>query len=241
MTQKSRISAENLLRKAIDDWPEFEDPNEPVSGSDAVEWLGQFLKQAEGALKNSPPAPQIHLDISTAHLPSETRENLEEIAAKKLRGDGPALPFSLSAYEYGFFLTVPPLASVIEKADHIREECGPAVLNLLIHADHVGARVIQLDADGDIAEGLAIYEDNEKCLISDDLAANIAIADDMGFEINEDLDQPGYFYVTDPVGSSGDSSFTTYAEAIEDVLRQMPLFASDFAIKTGIPCGDISQ
>lgn len=38
------------LRKAIDDWPTWDDQDEPVNGGDLVEWFGNWRKSALAAI-----------------------------------------------------------------------------------------------------------------------------------------------------------------------------------------------
>lgn len=45
-------TAEVLLQRAIDDWPEF-DTDEPVDGADLVEWFAEWREQAKKVLEET--------------------------------------------------------------------------------------------------------------------------------------------------------------------------------------------
>ncbi len=41
----------DLLVEAVDAWPEFDDPDEPVNGGDLVEWFGEWRKRAKKVIR----------------------------------------------------------------------------------------------------------------------------------------------------------------------------------------------
>ena len=86
-----------------------------------------------------------YLDVSMQHISPDTSEFLEFISGTD------AISATVAAYDYGFFLTVPPMGIHPDVPDDLRKVMEYAKLNQ--------ASLIQFDADGAFHPVLPTFED----------------------------------------------------------------------------------
>ena len=97
-----------------------------------------------------------YLDLSAGHLTPETREALINTSVQGRMASGwPAL--SIGEYEYGWFVTVPPLdipgvGAQMHNLPRDLREC-------LFYAFQQGAELIRFDADGDECGDITFYQE----------------------------------------------------------------------------------
>jgi hypothetical protein len=100
-----------------------------------------------------------YVDISTGHVSRATMELLSSAGAidNPCREHGwPAM--TIAPYEYGVFITVPNLDDP-ECCSQQQRNALPLELELILtYALRHGAQVVRLDADGDVIEGLQLFD-----------------------------------------------------------------------------------
>lgn len=104
-----------------------------------------------------------YFNVSTGNLTSHNLKLLSKIVAEGanqiyLR---PRLGITISAYEYGYFVSVPPEEGFLETAKKLIEKgLDPSLTSALVLARGNDCDLIRFDADGDPSE-LPQYEDGE--------------------------------------------------------------------------------
>jgi hypothetical protein len=96
-----------------------------------------------------------YLDLSTAHLTQRTTELLEQVADHKRHDSAGGQPvgwpaMTISAYEYGFFITVPEHG---EDLDQVPED----LRTVLKYAQKIGVCLLRFDRDADEQSDLPRY------------------------------------------------------------------------------------
>lgn len=85
-----------------------------------------------------------YLDLSTSHISKETMDLLT--TGTKYLG------ITIATYEYGAFISVPDFT------EHFPADLPEDLKSILMHANDLGCFVVRLDSDGNLANGLLVYD-----------------------------------------------------------------------------------
>lgn len=94
-----------------------------------------------------------YLDLSTAHITKDTADALDMVGNDGIVLGWPAM--TIAPYEYGTFVTVPPL---MPDDPGYHDRLPPDLRLVLDHARALGAYVVRFDADGDTVAELPTHD-----------------------------------------------------------------------------------